>query len=418
MRAGSAKGEMGGARRGAAAGQWPAADWAAELRRTLARYDESLLRTMADRLVKPRNYWPVEELIERSIATVENVPVIDRRLRDLELAERHALAVIGHSGRASWPISQLVEVLAALGAPDGLAAVRALFEAGLLFPDLGTGPETASNGRTVLRSFDHWLGQGSTSGLRVWSPPAITRRAVGIDLGLPRLRTELAAAPRAILEADGLEWPLRLAVVWQLAANSPFRRTQQGDLFKRDLDRLRGDPLLATPLPEALAPLPDLSLCLVAWANQLGILAENDHEWRAGTLPSVWSEGLWPALASLWQGLVRVTEWQPLDGWRGGEATPNPFPTAQFLALLLLTTLDPDDWACPEEVARWVVGHHPFWKGTEGSDRAAAAIVCWLGGLAYPLRLVQATRPVPDRWLVRLSPLGRWLLGGGGGPPP
>src|SRR3712207_7873491 len=42
-----------------------------------------------------------------------------------------------------------------------------------------------------------------------------------------------------VLEADGLEWVLRLGVLWQQAATAPFRRTLQGGFFKRDLERDR-----------------------------------------------------------------------------------------------------------------------------------------------------------------------------------
>ena len=66
--------------------------WSDLLRQTLASYDEPLLRQIAARLIRPRNQWPVEELIERCVAGAENPAVLDRRLADLEA--RRA---------ASWP---------------------------------------------------------------------------------------------------------------------------------------------------------------------------------------------------------------------------------------------------------------------------------------------------------------------------
>ena len=57
--------------------------WSDLLRSTLASYDEAPLRQVAARLIKPRNQWPVEELIERCVAAVENPAVLDRRLADL-----------------------------------------------------------------------------------------------------------------------------------------------------------------------------------------------------------------------------------------------------------------------------------------------------------------------------------------------
>ena len=61
-------------------------------------------------------------------------------------------------------------------------------------------------------------------------------------------------------EADGLEWLLRLGVLWQQVAASPLRRTQQRDFFKRDLDRLRSDSLLGAAPTENLADVPDAGL--------------------------------------------------------------------------------------------------------------------------------------------------------------
>src|SRR5262249_43397052 len=108
--------------------------WSELLQRTLQRYDEPLLRRVAGRLVKPRNQWPAEELIERLVATAANAPVIDRRLEELEPAGRQLLAAIGHSRQPLWDLGNLVELAIALGQSDGLKPIVALFEAGLLYP--------------------------------------------------------------------------------------------------------------------------------------------------------------------------------------------------------------------------------------------------------------------------------------------
>ncbi|MGG7379597.1 hypothetical protein ACQ7B2_12855, partial [Escherichia coli] len=75
------------------------------------------------RLVKPRSHWPVEELIERSVAAAANPAVLDRRLQDLEPAARQVLALIGHSRQPCWQVGNLVEMAMALGQPDGLRPV-------------------------------------------------------------------------------------------------------------------------------------------------------------------------------------------------------------------------------------------------------------------------------------------------------
>lgn len=59
---------------------------------------------------------------------------------------------------------------------------------------------------------------------------------------------------------------------------SPLRRTQQGDFFKRDLERLRTDPLLAAPPSDALITVPDTGLFVVALALAMGHLVEQEEK--------------------------------------------------------------------------------------------------------------------------------------------
>src|ERR1700758_3328787 len=108
--------------------------WSEQLQRTLACYDEALLRQVAGRLVKPRSHWPVDDLIERCVGTAANPALVDRRLSDLEPAGRLLLALIGHSRQPCWAVGNLVELLFTLGHVDGLKPVLDLLEAGLLFP--------------------------------------------------------------------------------------------------------------------------------------------------------------------------------------------------------------------------------------------------------------------------------------------
>src|ERR1700730_4987648 len=112
-----------------------AAYWTDLVRQTLLRYRGSLVREVAGRLVKPRGQWPVEELIDRCVATVGNAPVIDRRCKELDPASRRLLTLIGHSRQPRWYVGNLVELLAVLGHADGLRPVLTLLETGLLAPD-------------------------------------------------------------------------------------------------------------------------------------------------------------------------------------------------------------------------------------------------------------------------------------------
>jgi hypothetical protein len=391
--------------------QIPAADvWSDRVRRTLEAYHESLLRTVAARLFRPRNQWPVDELLDRSLATIGNAPVIDRRLQELDVAERRVLALIAHSRQPCWGLGNLVELVIALGHSDGLPPILHLFEAGLLYPCL---PE----GLTRLRTFEQWIGQAGATGLRVFAPPQITSRALGEDLGLPDLSTRHAARSTPH-EVDGLDWPLRLAVLWQLVAAAPLRRTQTGGFFKRDLERLTQAPLLNDPAIDSLMTLPDPAMLAAALAEGVGIVHEAEGELRAATLPAVWDEGLHATLADLWAALPRLHTWNALRGWHDDTDTGNPYPSAYLLAMLLLARLPADAWADPHAVETWIVEHHPYWKSDSlRPSRQQSWVPAFLLGLAYQLKFLQAVKGQDGDWLVRLSPLGRWILGIGEAPP-
>jgi hypothetical protein len=385
------------------------------VRETLQHYDEALLRQVAGRLVKTRSQWPVEELVERCLAATTNAAVLDRRLRDLEPAGRQVLALIGHSRQPRWRLGNLVELSMALGQPDGLKPLLSLLETGLLYPDLDAGS-------AHLKSFEQWLGQAGTTPLYVLAPPAVAARALGEDLGLPVLAAdepESTLGPLAgIHVADGLEWLLRIAILWQQVRASPLRQTIGGDFFKRDQDRLTQDPLLTAPPADALATIPDLALFVVALAEREGALQASGGEVRAGNLPARWSEGLLPALSSLWTSLAGLSAWDPQRGWQGGGAPAgNPYPSAYLLALLLLSRLPTGAWARPAELEEWIHGHHPYWTGESvRPSRQASWIEVFLLGLVHQLGAVEAHKGQDRDYLVRLTTLGRWLLGLGEAP--
>jgi hypothetical protein len=386
------------------------------LERVLCAYDESLLRQVAGRLIRPRSQWPVNELIERCLAAFDNLATIDRRLKELEPRERRLLAFIGHSGQPRWRIVHLIEMATALGDPDALKSVRNLLEAGLLFPDL---PETWKR----LRSFNSWLSQAGPEGPAVFAPFHVSARAIGEDLGFPECPA-VSGPVSGIHEADGLEWPLRLSVIWQLASAEPFRRTQQGEFFKRDQERLQNDVLLNSPPADSLADLPEAALLTAELASALGILRVIDGECRAGVMPASWREGLLPTVASLWTALLS-TSLGDSSSDRGGA-----MPSAALLSLLHLGQLSENAWARLRDVDEWISTNHPFWKirnpkseirnpkrktpeangAPQASDFGALPFSHFLLSVVYQLRILQAGKDDNGEWLVRLSPIGRWLL--------
>jgi hypothetical protein len=209
-------------------------------------------------------------------------------------------------------------------------------------------------------------------------------------------------------------------VLWQQLGEAPLRKTQQGGYFKRDFERLGQDPLLNGPPVDRQADVRDLGFLLAELAEREGLVREVEGEIQAGTLPEVWEGGLAGALASLWSDLPQLRDWTPLDGWRGG--TPmvgNPFPSAYLLAFLLLSRLPEEGWIRPDVVEAWIQVHHPYWEGDSlRPSRQAPWLETFLLGVAYPLRLVQVGREPAGVVWVRLSALGRWLIGSAAEPPP
>jgi hypothetical protein len=406
------------------------ASWSDQLERTLACYEEPLLRQVAGRLVKPRNQWPTEDLIRRGLDAIDNPAVLDRRLQDLEPAGRQVLALIGHSRQPCWSLGNLVEFVLALGHPDGLQPVFALLEAGLLYPVLRSPADR-------VKTFEQWLAFPGSTGLQVFTHPQIAARAVGEDFGLPdlsfkdeggRMKDEKEQGgpsgssfilhPSSFQEADGLEWPLRLAVLWQQVAGSPLRLTQGGGFFKRDHERLAQDAVLSAPPAEHLHDVPDLPFLTCALAEGAGLLEAADGELRPGPLPAAWEKGLGPTLETLWAQLPRVEAWDPRDGFRGEPFPGNPFPSAYLLAFLLLARAPADAWLRPAVLETWIVEHHPYWNGESlRPSRERLWLDTFLLGVAYHLRLVQAARDEASEWVVRLSAAGRWLLGLADTPP-
>jgi hypothetical protein len=389
--------------------------WSDRARQILGQYDEPLLRQVAGRLFKPRGHWPAEDLVDRAVGTLANAAVVDRRLVAVDLAGRRLLSLVGHSRQPRWKVGRLLELLASLGHAEGMQPVFRLFEEGLLYPDLTQGSR--------LKSFEQWLNQAAAVDYAVVAHPFVALRATAQDLGLPPC-PETKGKATGVQEADGLEWPLRLGALWQQVATSPLRQTQQGDLFKRDWDRLQADPVVNGSAGESSAELPDPGQLALALAKIEGLIEEKDGELRAGTLPGAWEQGLPATLLSLWTALLSVENWDPSSGAGRPDRGANPYPSASFLALLLLARLSDSRWVRPTQIEQWVFQHHPYWQGAfprKGkSDSAASArgpIVTFLLGLAYPLRLVQVGRGEDGEIVVRLTTLGRWIFGIGDRPP-
>ena len=384
--------------------------WTARTRAALERYALPLRHAVVGAVVRPRTAIPADELADKYLSTLLNPPVLDRRLKELPDAGRVLLALVGQSRQPLWSVGQLLTLLAAAGHADGVKPVLDLLAAGMLLPDLPDGDDE-------IGGFDAWLAASGGLPARVFVHPTVAGRSASLPTGLPPMPGEPNAAltPRV---ADGLDWPLRLAVAWQRVDAGPLRLTQGNTLFRRDQTRLQADELLTAPAPDQLLPVADPGLLALFWAHAAGLLTLAGGELRAGSFPAGWGPSFTDTLADLWAALPLVEGWDPLVGYALSDTGLSPAPTAGLLAVLLLAQTPPGEWVRCAPVAEWLWEHHPSWSGALPPDHQKTGgrgwVEAFLLGVAYPLRLVEAANA--DGWVVRLTDLGRHLFAGGPAP--
>jgi hypothetical protein len=383
--------------------------WQDRLEEALAGYDLKQLRGIAARLLKVRASIPAPQLIERIREGLQNTPVVDRRLKELPAACRKLLALIGLSGKPFWEIDDLVILLAALGHTEGQEPIQTLFEEGLLYPVGDKNGQSLSRwNRALLGPFPiNWT---------VFAPPHVTDRARNEDLQLPQLPAHPPVRAE-VREADGLEWPLRLAAAWQQVAAVPLRQTMQHDFFKRDSVRLRSDPVLNASWVEQLGDVPDVGPLCVEWGRRANLIAQNGLELTAAQFSNAWNDGLFALIRELWTALLQIRDWSPDAGWNADRTGLQPFPSAYLLVMLVLAGQPAENWVRIDDLEDWLLRHHPFWRTGKlrpGNEWFAAMLL----GLLFQLRLIQCAPGKESEWLVRLSPIGRSLLGRGKPPAP
>jgi len=387
--------------------------WIERTTQALDGYTETLRRKVVATLLKPRTPIPVEEITSRILGTLTNAPVIDRRLRELPPAARWLLTVMGRTRQPCWKVGHILSILASLGSTDGLDPIRNLFDCGLLYPDR---PENAGE----LAGFEPWLATAGILEAKLFALPMVTARAKGEDLPFPELPaadTELGASLRI---SDGLEWPLRLAVVEQIVGGVPFRTTQSHALFKRDLQRIEASEILSQTPSDHVAPIRDGGVLALYWAAATGRpvleIAGESYVPREG------SASLMDTLVELSAALPMVEVWDPLRGYSVPEAIGLvSFPSAAVLSLLMLGSAPAGRWVAPSEIAEWLWAHHPSWSGAlepeAQKSHGAEWVEAFLLGPCFSLRLVEALPHSEGAPAVRLSDLGTHLLSNGPKPP-
>lgn len=380
-------------------------EWDEFARTALSHYDETLLRSVAAKLFKPRNQWPVEELIDRSIEAFTNAPMIDRRVRELPTAAQQLLAVIALSRQPRWTVGQLLALLGCMEHQEGLLPITTLLDTGLILPEVQGGEAAAK-----IRQWEDWIGT-TTMHARIAVHPAVTERAMKVPTGLPVLPGKKFEV-KDVRVADGLEWFLRAGVLWQQLRGNGMRFTQSRMLFKRDLTRLQTDPLLSANLSESPNSGNDLGILALEVTIGLGLLRIDQGEVTTSTFPKHWDGTLPQAISDIWAGANVLHTWQPEAGYQPVEESCTG--TMAIITLLLLAQQSNGTWTHPAELGTHLLRRHPYWQNTlrDSTDDGASWIEELLFSWALPSRLVEAAED-GEGWWFRLSDVGRWLLSGG-----
>jgi len=357
----------------------------------------------------------------------------------LPLGSRVALSLFGLTEMTSIPLAGLTCALKILGAEPNLAIVP-LLELGLLAIELGAEFGPVDEFRAVLE-------RGNPMRVRLRIHPAVPH---GIRTARPEAELPKATGPVSqVRESDGMEPILRLGALWQRVGAEPLRHTNQGTLYKRDRDRLADDPVLASPIADALKPLPDAPALWLALARHVGLIAPDRANLRlVAAPPEFWTDNalhLPQMIATGWMGLPT---WEEREGM---VSEPNPHELAltylRPAVLLWLAALGDSEWVALDDLAEHLSARWPAWDQVLFSDQPGAAIVApgrgaprgrtrvrieddratrgvsllesVLLAAAYPLGLVRAAEEGRGRRrVVQLTPLGRYVLALGPAPLP
>jgi hypothetical protein len=230
-------------------------------------------------------------------------------------------------------------------------------------------------------------------------------------------------------QADGWDLPIRMGRIWKLAHQSPIKRTQQNELFKRDYDRIIGDSLLTAPPIDAPTALRDAGRLAYHLVDRLGWLEDGEEGRRPiASLDALWPESLDALLAETGRAALGLESWNELgaDAPIGGFAAESA--SARLFVLLLLQSLPEGRGAAIDEIAERLLQSHPLWTGAAepiGSLRhkdsrkklASDWTKAFLLGPLFQARAVEvaASEHGPDT-AIRLSPLGQSLIAGGAVP--
>lgn len=369
---------------------------------------------------------------------LERPGAIAKAIAETAPGARAALSLMALRECQSLPAAGLFHALACLGYPP-IESAHALIRHGLAVPLGETWQMSWESDNPGWERIDF-----------VAHPAAVEASATAI-VPAPELSVPPADSAVREREADGWEPILRVAAAWQRLREAPLRRTQSGTLYKRDRERIEDDPALAGAIADAIEPLPSSPLFWLDLARASRIALDEPGTDRIVAAPAAdWSEHAvhLPQLLAI--------AWLNADRWHdrlGAQDEANnvrlALPYARPAILLALASLPLDGWAALDDLKLALARVNPDWsrlvldvepappaedapaepRGRSKKGKApaaakpkedqAATLRSVLLGAAYQLNLVRAAEEERSgRELVRLSALGRYVLGLGPPPPP
>jgi hypothetical protein len=407
-------------------------------RNALARYQTARLESIVRQRGLDTESARPSTLAADLTAQLDSPAELTRLLAALGAGSRQALAIFALAEVSACPLAGLWLSLAALGA-EPRSSILELLEHGLLALE---GPYEL----VKVEEFPRWLEPAPDRSLLLRVHPAA---APAVRISRPEGKLEpISGTVGQIRESDGLDPVIHLAAVWQRVGIEPLRQTQQGTLYKRDMERIEEDPILSSTSTDALELLPALPMFWLALARRVGLIrADSSGERLEAAGPDFWLDNavhLPQMIATSWLGLRSWHEWEPAPAEPADAGSA--LPDLRTPLLLWLATLEDDQWVALDVLAEHLEARDPQWDrlslrsetepgpaptrrtaSARGKSDAASArgsrgqriLRSLLLGAASRLGLVRAGEERESgRTVVQLTPLGKYVLAMGPPPPP
>jgi hypothetical protein len=393
----------------------------------LGDYDGSRLSAIFERLGRTDRGMRGTALATAIANRLDEPREADTRFASATHGAKLALSLFALAEASTRPVSLMWHSLTCLGVSSPREALAEALHNGML-------ALARSDERSLSKSFEELLAD-DPEGLQLRAHPAMVSAArTVLPEGESLASTE---AGRQVREADGLEPIVRLAALWQRVAEEPLRQTQQGQLYKRDRERLDEDPALCSTITDALTHINDPVSLWFDLARAIGLIRDEEGTDRmVAAPPEFWAEHavhLPQMVAVRWMSLF---DWHERYGRWEGRPFPAALPALRPVALLWLARQPVGHWTAIDDLAQLLTTLCPGWthfdaptthksaKLAGGPNRKELAkppglLESLLLGPAYQMGLVRAAEEdLGGRRVVALTPLGRYVLALGPAPLP